>query len=129
MAPHPQNRERFLAQAARLYDAFLARSGPESGDTFDDMEVQAEAAGRALIVQLLAHRLSEEADPLPQQLSCPQCGRPMRLPPKPAPRQLETASGRVSYERRHAICDHCGKSFPPRWTAASASLAEECPTA
>jgi len=113
MAANDPKRERFLAQAAQLYDAFLARSGPESGDRFDDMEIQAEAAGRALVVQLLADRLGEEVGLQPPETTCPQCGRPMRLPPQAAARQLETASGRVPYQRRHAICDHCGNSFSP----------------
>jgi hypothetical protein len=113
MAQHHKNRERFLHEAARLYDAFMARSGPESGDTFDHMEVQAETSARTLIVRLLADRLADETEHEPEQVPCPHCGQPMRVPPTPAERCLETASGCVPYKRFHAICDRCGESFSP----------------
>jgi len=40
-----ERRERFLREAARLYDAFIDRAGPGSTDTFDDMEEQSRGCG------------------------------------------------------------------------------------
>lgn len=113
MAAKDEARERFVEEAGRAYDEMMARSGPDSGDTFDDIEEQAEGAGGELIRRLLADRLAREAAEEPEETLCPKCGRPMRRTPKPAQRQLDTASGCVRYERSHAICDRCADSFSP----------------
>lgn len=106
-------REEFLARAAELYDEMVSRAGPDSGDTFDDIEQQAEGAGRKLILNLLRERLAFEEEVQAQTILCPKCKRLMRRPENAMPRNLDTASGMVHYERRHAICDRCGASFSP----------------
>jgi len=106
-------REKFLARAAELYDEMVSRAGPSSGDTFDDIEEQAEGAGRKLILNLLRERLAAEEEVQAQAILCPKCKRLMRRPEDASPRNLDTASGTVHYKRRHAICDRCGASFSP----------------
>ena len=113
MVKKHRGREEFMREAERLYDEMISRAGPQSGDTFDEIEEQAEGAGRKLILKLLKERLAAEAARQPEGVTCPGCGRPMRQPEKDRPRNLDTASGTVSYERRHAICDRCGESFSP----------------
>jgi len=41
MEADAEDREEFLKQAGRLYDEMMSRAGAKSGDTFDDIEVQA----------------------------------------------------------------------------------------
>jgi hypothetical protein len=106
-------REEFLREAAQLYDGLVRGAGPASGKTFDDIEEQAETQGRKLTRKLLAHRLAAEEQAGPITIPCPKCGRTMRRPNEPAQRHLDTFSGPVRYQRRHAICDHCGFSFSP----------------
>ena len=106
-------REEFLREAGQLYDQFLRGAGPASGESFDDIEEHAETRGRALTLKLLADRLAVEEEACPSTIPCPRCGRTMRRSKEPAPRHLDTFSGPVRYERRHAICDHCGFSFSP----------------
>lgn len=113
-----EDREAFLAEARRLYDEMISRAGPSSGDTFDDIEEQAEGAGRKLILKLLKERLAAEAKAEGAEMACPKCGKPMRRPKQAAQRNLDTASGTVRYERRHAICDRCDASFSPSGPAA-----------
>lgn len=108
-----RGREEFLARAAALYDDMVSRAGPSSGDTFDDIEQQAEGAGRKLILNLLRERLAAEEEGQAQTIPCPKCKRLMRRPEDARPRNLDTASGTVHYKRRHAICDRCGASFSP----------------
>jgi uncharacterized protein with PIN domain len=91
----------------------ISRAGPASGDTFDDIEEQAEKAGRELIQQLLRERLAAEDKAQSETVPCPECGRTMRRPKTASPRDLDTASGVVHYERWHAICDSCGAFFFP----------------
>lgn len=106
-------REAFLRRAAAWYDAMAAGAGPESGDVFDDIEEQAEEMGREATRELLRARLAAEEAAQPEETPCPKCGGAMRRPSKGGARNLETASGCVSYERRHAICDRCRASFSP----------------
>ena len=113
MTPADKDREAFLAEARRLYDEMISRAGPASGDTFDEIEEQAEGAGRQRILRLLKERLAAEAKAEGAEVACPKCGRPMRRPKKASARNLDTASGTVRYERRHAICDRCEASFSP----------------
>ena len=117
MTSEDAGREAFLAEARRLYDEMILRAGPASGDTFDDIEAQAEGAGRRLILKLLKERLAAEASREPDAVLCEKCGQPMRRP-KASERNLDTASGTVRYERRHAICDRCEASFSPSGPAA-----------
>ena len=118
MTPEDEGRDAFLAEARRLYDEMISRAGPASGDTLDDIEEQAEGAGRKLILKLLKERLAAEAKAEPESAICAKCGRPMRRPEKASARNLDTASGTVRYERRHAICDRCNASFSPSGPAA-----------
>jgi len=118
MTSEEAGREAFLAEARRLYDEMILRAGPSSGDTFDDMEEQAEGAGRKLILKLLKERLAAEAKAEPEAVICAKCGQPMRRPKEASQRNLDTASGTVPYERRHAICDRCDASFSPSGPAA-----------
>ena len=118
MARQGKGREAFLEEAGKLYDEMITRAGPASGDTFDDIEVQGEAAGRRLVLKLLKERLEAEARRDPEAVACVQCGRPMRRPKGPGERNLDTASGTVTYQRPHAICDRCGASFSPSGPAA-----------
>jgi len=104
-------REAFMSRAGELYDEMISRAG--SGDTFDDIEEQAEGVGRKLILKALRDRLAVEEKALPDTIRCPKCGARMRQPHDAKPRNLDTASGAVHYERRHAICDRCGTSFSP----------------
>lgn len=113
MEADAKDREEFLKKAGRLYDEMMSRAGPASGDTFDDIEVQAEGAGGEFILRLLAQRLAAEQAAQQETIACPQCGRPMRRPKDASPRNLDTASGTVHYERTHAICDRCKTSFSP----------------
>jgi rubredoxin len=113
MAPQDPGREAFLRDAAHLYDEMVSRAGPAFGETFDDIEKQAEAAGRTLRRRLLAQRLAAEEAKLPVVIRCPRCGQPMRRPKMPAVRTLDTFSGPVPYARHHALCDRCGISFSP----------------
>ena len=108
-----RGRDTFLQEAARLYDEMMSRAESASGDTFDDIEEQAEGAGRKLILKLLRERVAAEEKAQAETVTCPDCSRPMRRPRKAAERNLDTASGTVHYERRHAICDLCGASFSP----------------
>ena len=107
------DREEFLRKAARLYDQMMARTGPASADTFDDIEVQAEKGGKGLIRELLQDRLKTEEDAQTRKVICPRCGRRMRRPKKLSHRKLDTMAGTVAYARRHAICDRCSESFSP----------------
>jgi hypothetical protein len=118
MARSDKDREAFLAEARRLYDEMISRAGPSSGDTFDDIEEQAEGAGRKLILKLLKERLAAEAKAEPEAVLCAKCGQPMRRPKEATARNLDTASGTVHYERLHAICDRCEGSFSPSGPAA-----------
>ncbi|MBM4036282.1 MAG: hypothetical protein FJ291_31485 [Planctomycetes bacterium] len=113
MGPRDPGREAFLRDAGRIYDEVVLGAGPASGQSFDDMEERAEAAGLLLRRKLLAQRLGAEEAMQPAIIPCPQCGRPMRWHKDPAPRNLDTFSGPVAYERRHAVCDPCGISFSP----------------
>ena len=113
-----KGREAFLKEAGELYDAMISRAGPASGDTFDDIEAQGEAAGRRLVLKLLKERLEAEARREAESVVCAKCGRPMRRPKGLGQRRLDTASGTVPYERPHAICDRCGVSFSPAGPAA-----------
>jgi hypothetical protein len=108
-----EGRETFLREAAKLYDEMIKRAGPASGDTFDDIEEQAEGIGRKLILKMLRDRLAAEAQSEPETATCATCGKVMRRPKGAWARHLDTASGTVRYERRHAICDRCGASFSP----------------
>jgi len=108
-----KGREAFLREAARLYDEAVARAGRAPGERFDDIEEQVEKAGQVLKLRLLAERLAAEEKALPKVTLCPQCGRPVRRPKAASPRNLDTFSGTVSYERTHALCDRCGISFSP----------------
>jgi hypothetical protein len=108
-----EDREKFLREAGELYDELMARTGPASGDTFDDIEMQASKGGKALILKLIRDRMKSEEEVRTGKVLCPKCGRPMRRPKDPSSRNLDTPSGTVGYARRHAICDHCGVSFSP----------------
>ena len=123
MANEDKGREAFLREAGKLYDDMIARAGPASGDTFDDIEEQAEGAGRRLILRLLKERLVAEAKGEPESAICAKCGQPMRRPREASERNLDTASGTVRYQRRHAICDRCDASFSPSGPAAENSAA------
>lgn len=123
MASQDKGREAFLAVAGKLYDQMIARAGSSSGDTFDDIEEQAEGAGQTLILKLLRERLAAEAKAEPESVICAKCGKPMRRPKEASQRNLDTASGTVKYERRHAICDRCDGSFSPSGRAAENSAA------
>jgi len=118
MSHKDAGREAFLREAAKQYDEMILRAGPQSGDTFDDIEEQAEGAGRKLIVKLLKERMAAEAQAEPEAAVCAKCGKPMRRPKGSSERNLDTASGTVKYERRHAICDRCDASFSPSGRAA-----------
>ena len=107
-----KRREEFLRDAAQLYDEMISRAG-RTGDKFDEIEEQAEEVGRKIARELLADRLAAEEQTVPEKIPCPICGGPMRRPKKKGPRKLDTFSGPVSYERRHAICDRCHSSFSP----------------
>ena len=112
MASPKMDREAFMAEAGRRYDALLARAG--GADKFDDIEEQALEAGEGLIRQLLAERLAAEARLDGARTAvCPECGQPMRRPAGEAGRRLKTRAGEVQYQRRHAICDRCRTSFSP----------------
>jgi hypothetical protein len=113
MAPRDAERDEFLSQAGKLYDQMMARSGAGSGDTFDDIELQALRAARELAESCVAKRLAQEEKAASPEIPCPKCRRPMRRPKTPAPRVIQTMAGDVRYERRHAICDRCGASFSP----------------
>ena len=113
MGPKDPRREVFLREAERLYDEMVAGAGPASAQSFDDLEERAEAAGLLLRRKLLALRLAAEEAKQPAVILCPQCGRPMRWQKIPVRRNLDTFSGPVAYERRHAVCDSCGISFSP----------------
>ena len=117
-----KNREVFLSEAAQLYDEMISRAGG-TGDKFDDIEEQAEEAGRKMARELLASRLAAEEQAVPEKIPCPICGEPMRRPKKKGQRKLDTFSGPVSYERRHAICDQCKSSFSPAGLPARDSAA------
>ena len=108
-----KRREKFLAEAARLYDETMSHAESGTGDKFDDIEEQAEDAGRNMARELLAGRLAAEEEAMREEVPCPECGGPMRRPKKKAERNLDTFSGPVRYERRHAICDRCKRSFSP----------------
>lgn len=123
MAKEDAGREAFLQEAGKLYDQLISRAGPQTGDTFDDIEEQAEGAGRKLILQMLRERLEAEAKAQPKETICSTCGKPMRTSKNDAPRNLDTASGVVHYERPHAICDRCRASFSPSGRAAENSAA------
>lgn len=135
-----QRREQFLSKAAKLYDEQMlsrrggARVGPEhagSGESFDDIEQQAMAAGRQLSRMLMEDRLAAQEQALPEQVRCAGCGRPMRRSPNGMPRNLDTCSGTVRYRRRHAVCDRCRASFspsgPPAGDSAPGPLEPESP--
>jgi len=107
-----KKREEFLRDAAQLYDEMISRAG-RTGDKFDDIEEQAEEAGRKIACELLANRLAAEEQTVPEKILCSICGGPMRRPKNKGQRKLDTFSGPVSYERRHAICDRCKSSFSP----------------
>ena len=100
-----------MSRVGELYDEMISRAG--SGDTFDDIEEQAEGVGRKLILKALHDRLAAEEKAQPETIRCPRCGARMRIPRDVKPRNLDTASGAIHYERRHAICDQCGASFSP----------------
>jgi len=117
-----RKREVFLRDAAQLYDEMMSRAGG-TGQKFDDIEEQAEESGRKMARELLASRLAAEEDALPEKVLCPSCGGPMRRPKKKGERKLDTFSGPVSYERRHAICDRCKSSFSPAGPPAGDSAA------
>jgi hypothetical protein len=123
MAREDKGREAFLEEAGRRYDEMMSRAGPASGDTFDDIEEQAEAAGKALIGRMLRDRMVGEAAAEPEEVACPKCGRPMRVVKAEAPRNLETASGVVGYARSHRACDRCEASFSPSGRAPEDSRA------
>jgi hypothetical protein len=106
------DREEFLRQAGKLFDELLARTGA-TGETFDDIEVQAKTIGTELARKLLQARLLAEEQAHNEPVLCPQCGRQMRRLPTGGARNLDTTSGPVHYARRHAICDHCRESFSP----------------
>ena len=112
MGARDEQREEFLEEAGRRYDELIGRAG-QPGETFDQIEEDAERIGRQLIGELLSARLAAEQQAEAETIRCPPCGRAMRRPKTPAPRQLDTASGPVRYQRRHAICDRCGASFSP----------------
>ncbi len=113
MGPKDPGREAFLHEAERLYDDMVAGAGPASAQSFDDLEERAEAAGLVLRRKLLALRLAVEEAKQPAVIPCPKCGHPMRWHKDPVRRNLDTFSGPVAYERRHAVCDRCGESFSP----------------
>ena len=107
-------REEFLRLAGGLYDQVVSRADSKSDDTLDDIEQQAEKAGREVALRLLAQRLAAEEKVHEQHtVLCPQCGKPMRRATEPSVRHLDTASGTVRYGRCHAICDRCRSSFSP----------------
>lgn len=109
-----ERREAFLRAAARAYDEAMSRAGGERPERFDEMEEQAEEAGRRVARRLLADQLAEAEEAAEKDaVVCPECGGPMRRPKKGAVRNLDTFSGPVRYERRHAICDRCKRSFSP----------------
>ncbi len=113
MDTHDESREAFVRRAGEYYDSMMDRAGLESGDTFDDIETQAEERGRKITQELIASRLVVEEAAQPEETPCPRCGHPMRRPSQTAKRNLDTGSGCVRYHRRHAICDRCGESFSP----------------
>lgn len=123
MAQEDKGRDAFLQEAGKLYDQLISRAGPQSGDTFDDIEEQAEGAGRKLILQMLRERLKAEAQAQPKETTCSTCGKTMRTIKECAERNLSTASGTVHYERPHAMCDRCRASFSPSGRAAEDSAA------
>jgi hypothetical protein len=119
-----ERREAFLRAAARAYDEAMVRAGGERPGRFDDMEEQAEEEGRKVARQLLADQLAEAEEAAEKKVvCCPECGEPMRRPKKKALRNLDTFSGTVRYERRHAICDRCRTSFSPSGPFAGDSAA------
>jgi len=121
MDERDKRREAYLRKAAEKYDRMVDRAGQETGDVFDDIEAQAEHMGRETTQELIRARLEAEEVRQGEGVPCPECGNPMRRPPKPAERALETASGNVRYRRRHAICDRCRKSFSPAGPSAEDS--------
>jgi hypothetical protein len=118
-----ERREAFLREAGRLYDEAMSRAGGERAERFDDLEEQAEESGRKMARELLANRLAAEEEAMPEKVMCPECGGPMRRPKKRALRNLDTFSGPVRYERQHAICDRCKRSFSPSGPPARDSAA------
>jgi len=113
MRRRDESREAFLDRMGKLYDAMTARAGAASGDTFDDIEEQAERGAAACGRALVEARLTAEEEAQPAEAACPTCGRPMRFLRRPAERNLETCSGAARYRRRHAACDRCRESFSP----------------
>ena len=119
-----ERREAFLQAAARMYDEAMSRAGGARPEQFDEMEEQAEEAGRRVAQRLLTDQLAETEEVMDTQtVFCPECGGPMRRPKKKAPRNLDTFSGPIRYERRHAICDRCNQSFSPSGPPAGDSAA------
>ena len=106
-------RKRVMDRAGELFDEMVSRAGAGTEDTFDDIEAQAESRGRELTRTLMQARLAVEEMRQGEQALCARCGVPMRRPATAATRNLETASGDVRYQRRHAICDRCHRSFSP----------------
>jgi hypothetical protein len=118
MTREAAGREAFLKEAGKRYEEVISRAGASSGDPFDDIEEQAEGAGRRLILKLLKERLAAEAKVDPEAVLCAKCGKPMRRPKEASARNLDTASGTVHYERLPAICDRWDASFSPAGPAA-----------
>ena len=95
-----------------LYDQMMAKAGVE-GETFDGIEELAVKLGRKASRDLMAKRLDIEERKGLQPPVCPRCGHRLRRSREPQERRLETSAGVVRYERRHAFCDRCRRSFPP----------------
>ena len=105
-------RDAFLQSMGELYDQMMAQAGAQ-GQTFDDIEELALKLGRQAIQELMSRRMKAEEHKGPRPEVCPECGHRLRQSGNADQRNLETSAGMVRYERRHAFCDRCRKSFSP----------------
>lgn len=113
-------RERWLLQAAAVFDLCFGPEHAEPPVTFTQREQRACTLTRELAASLWEEDLGQDPAARPtdeQPAGCPRCGRPAQrrtTPDEPLPRRpLTSDAGEITLRREQWHCKACRVSFSP----------------
>src|SRR5262245_8361239 len=108
----PQELHQLAAQWAKIVSKrAFGDAGPGLEVDFRTMEQIASAAAQGLTEGTLQLLLQQQAQRLPEQQPCPDCGR--LCPTQPQTRSLTARGARIEQVERVAYCPDCRRDFFP----------------